>query len=170
MQKITPFLWFDKNAEEAMNFYVEVFNSSPYKKGKSKINYIARYEKGMKVPGAAEMEGKVITAEFELNGQKFMCLDGGPIFKFNESVSFYLKCEDQKEVDYFWEKLSAVDESEQCGWLKDKFGLSWQIIPKRLEELAGNKDPVKSKAVVNAMLKMKKIVVADLEKAYKGKK
>ncbi len=168
MQKITPFLWFDKNAEEAMNFYVEVYNGSPYKSEKSKINYIARYEKGVETPGAAEMEGKVITGEFELNGQKFMCLDGGPIFKFNESVSFFVECKDQKEVDYFWGKLSAVPESEQCGWVKDKFGLSWQIIPKRLMELLGDKDKEKSHRVANAMLKMKKIVVADLEKAYKG--
>ena len=167
MQKITPFLWFNQNAEEAMNFYVSVFNGSPYKKAESKINYIARYEKGMEVPGTNEMLGKVITAEFELNGQKFMCLDGGPIFKFTEAVSFYVNCEDQKEVDYFWKKLSAVAESEQCGWLKDKFGLSWQIIPKQLMKLAGDKDPVKSKRVVNAMLKMHKIVIKDLEKAYK---
>ena len=99
MQKITPFLWFDKNAEEAMMFYVDVFNGSPYKSGSSKIISIARYEKGIKAPQAAEMKGKVITGVFELNGQKFMCLDGGSIFKFNESVSFYVECQDQKEVD-----------------------------------------------------------------------
>jgi len=166
-QKITPFLWFDKNTEEAMNFYVDVFNKAPHKRGESKIVSIARYEKGMEVPGAAEMEGKVITAVFELAGQRFMALDGGPIFKFNESTSFYVECEDQEEVDYFWGKLSHVPESEQCGWLKDKYGLSWQIIPKQLDELAGDKNRVKAKAVVNAMLKMKKIVIADLLKAYK---
>lgn len=168
MQKIIPSLWFDKNCEEAMNYYVSVFNGSPHKSAESKINFIARYEKGLEAPGAAEMEGKVITAEFELNGQRFMALDGGPIFTFNESVSFIVTCEDQEEVDYFWEKLSHVPESEQCGWVKDKFGLSWQIIPKQLGELAGDKDPAKSKQVVNAMLKMKKIVIADLEKAYRG--
>jgi len=162
-QKITPFLWFDKNCEEAMKFYVDMFNGSPYKKGVSKINYIMRYEKGMEVPGATEMEGKVLTAEFELSGQKFMALDGGPTFKFTEGISFYVGCKDQVEVDYFWEKLSHFPESEQCGWLKDKFGLSWQIIPKRLDELAGDKDPVKVKKSVNAMLKMKKIIVADLQ-------
>ena len=168
MQKITPFLWFDTQAEEAMNFYVDVFNGSPYKRGDSKIISIARYEKGIEVPGAAEMAGKVITAVFELDGQRFMCLDGGPIFKFTESVSFYVECEDQKEVDYFWEKLSAIPESEQCGWIKDKFGLSWQIIPKQLGELAGDKDPVKAKRVVNAMLKMKKIDIEGLRKEHMG--
>ena len=98
-----------------------------------------------------------------------MALDGGPIFKFNESTSFYVECEDQKELDYFWNKLSAVPESEQCGWCKDKFGLSWQIIPKQMGELMGDPDPAKSKRVINAMLKMHKIIVADLQKAYDGK-
>jgi predicted 3-demethylubiquinone-9 3-methyltransferase (glyoxalase superfamily) len=170
MQKITPFLWFDKNSEEAMNFYVEVFNGSPHKSGESKIISIARYEKGMEAPGTAEMEGKVITAVFELAGQRFMALDGGPIFKFNESISLYVECQDQEEVDYFWEKLSAVPESEQCGWLKDKFGLSWQIIPKRLDDLAGDEDREKAHRVVNAMLTMKKINIKELERAYEGAK
>lgn len=169
MQKITPFLWFDKNAEEAMSFYIKIFNAAPYSSKNSKIISIARYEKGIEAPGAAEMEGKVITGVFELNGQRFMCLDGGPIFKFTEAISLFVDCKDQKEVDYFWGKLSAVPESEQCGWIKDKFGLSWQIIPKRLMELLQDKDPVKSKRVANAMLKMHKIIVADLEKAYEGK-
>ena len=151
-----------------MNFYIDVFSKAPYKRGESKIVSIARYEKGMEVPGAAEMEGKIITAVFELDGQRFMALDGGSIFKFTEAISLYVDCEDQKEVDYFWEKLSAVPESEQCGWLKDKFGLSWQIIPKQLEKLAGDKDHEKSKRVVNAMLKMKKIDIKDLEQAYRG--
>lgn len=168
MQKIIPFLWFNKNAEEAMNFYLQVFNGAPHKQEESKIISMARYEKGMEVPGMPEMEGKVITAWFELNGQKLMCLDGGPIFKFNESISLYVECEDQAEVDYFWEKLSAVPESEQCGWLKDKFGLSWQIIPKRLDELANDPDKEKAHRVVNAMLQMKKIVITDLEKAAEG--
>ena len=168
MQKIVPFLWLDKNCEEAINFYVSVFNGSPHKKANSKINQINRYEKGIDAPGVEEMEGKIINAEFELSGQKFMALDGGPMFKFNESVSFYVECEDQEEIDYFWEKLSAVPESEQCGWLKDKFGLSWQIIPRQLGKLAGDKDSEKSKRVVNAMLKMHKIIIKDLEKAYEG--
>ena len=168
MQKITPFLWFDNNAEEAMNFYVEVFNNAPYTNGESKITSIVRYEKGMEAPGTEQMIGKVTTGSFEIEGQKFMALDGGPIFKFNESVSLYVECEDQKEVDYFWEKLSAVPDSEQCGWLKDKYGLSWQIIPKRMEELVSDSDKEKSLRVVNAMLKMKKIEINELEKAYKG--
>ncbi len=166
--KITPSLWFDKNAEEAINFYVSVFSAAPRKSGNSSIISIARYEKGIEAPGMPEMEGKVLTAVFELNGQRFMALDGGPIFKFNESVSFQVECEDQAEVDYFWGKLSAVPESEQCGWLKDKYGLSWQIIPKRLTELVSDKDPAKARRVVNAMLQMKKINIADLERAYGG--
>lgn len=168
MQKITPFLWFDINAEEAMKFYVEVFNGSPNKSADSRIISIARYEKGIETPQAAEMKGKVITGVFELAGQKFMCLDGGPVFKFNESVSLHVECENQEDVDYFWEKLSAVPESEQCGWLKDKFGLSWQIIPKQLGELMSNPDKEKAKRVANAMLQMKKINIADLEKASRG--
>jgi predicted 3-demethylubiquinone-9 3-methyltransferase (glyoxalase superfamily) len=169
MDKITPSLWFDKQAEEAMHLYIDTFNRAPYKKEESRIVNITRYEKGMQAPGAEELEGKVITGIFELAGQRFMALDGGPIFKFNEATSFYVECQDQKEVDYFWNKLSAVPESEQCGWCKDKFGLSWQIIPKQLGELIGGPDPVKSKRVINAMLKMKKIIVADLQKAYEGK-
>ncbi len=168
MQKITPSLWFDKNCEEAINYYVDTFNNSPHKSGNSKIVSIARYEKGMEVPGGEEMTGKVITAIFELEGQRFMALDGGPIFKFNESVSFLVDCEDQEEVDYFWGKLSAVPESEQCGWLKDKFGLSWQIIPKRMGELLMDPDKEKSLRAMNAMLQMKKIDIAQLEKAYQG--
>jgi len=167
-QKITPSLWFDKNAEEAITMYVDVFNGAPNKKDESKIISIARYEQGMEAPGTAEMIGKVITAIFELAGQRFMALDGGPIFKFNEATSFLVECADQAEVDYFWEKLSAVPESEQCGWLKDKFGLSWQITPNRLGELLSDPDKDTSLRVMNAMLKMKKIDIAALEKAAAG--
>ena len=166
MNKITPFLWFDTQAEEGMNFYVDTFNGAPYKKQESKIVSITRYEKGMDAPGADALEGKVITGIFELAGQRFMALDGGPIFTFTEATSFYVECEDQKEVDYFWNKLSAVPESEQCGWLKDKYGLSWQIIPKQLGELMGDPDPVKAQRVMQAMLQMKKIDVAGLQRAY----
>src|SRR3989344_1745840 len=113
----------------------------------------------MEVPGMPEMEGKILTVVFELDGQKFMALDGGPIFKFTEATSFYVECKDQEEVDYFWGKLSSVPESEQCGWLKDKFGLSWQIIPRQLEELIDDPDKEKSRKVLNAMLQMKKIDV-----------
>ena len=166
MNKIVPCLWFDTQCEEAMNYYVDTFNEAPYKKEESRIISITRYEKGMDAPGAEQMEGKVITGIFELAGQRYMALDGGPVFKFTEAISFYVECADQKEVDYFWDKLSAVPEAEQCGWVKDKFGLSWQIIPKQLGELIGTPDPVKSRRVINAMLKMKKIVVADLQKAH----
>ena len=166
MQKIVPSLWFDKETEEAVNFYVSIFNGSPHKSLDSRIISITRYEKGMEVPGAEQMEGKVLTAIFELNGQRFMALDGGPFFKFNEAVSFYVECEDQDEVDYFWKKLSAVPEAEQCGWLKDKFGLSWQIIPKQMGELLGSPMRQKALAATNAMLKMKKIVIADLQRAF----
>ncbi len=165
-QKIVPSLWFDKETEEAVNFYVSVFNGSQHKGRDSKIISITRYEKGMEVPGADEMEGKILTAIFELNGQRFMALDGGPLFKFNEAVSFYVECEDQEEVDYFWNKLSAVPEAEQCGWLKDRFGLSWQIIPRQMGDLLGGPNKKKSMAATNAMLKMKKIVIADLQRAF----
>jgi predicted 3-demethylubiquinone-9 3-methyltransferase (glyoxalase superfamily) len=167
-QKIVPSLWFDTECEEAINFYIDVFNGSPNKDKESKIVSIMRYEKGMEAPGAEQMEGKIITAIFELAGQRFMALDGGPIFKFNESVSFYVECEDQAETDYFWNKLSAVTESEQCGWLKDKFSLSWQIVPRQLGELMNDPDKEKSLRVMNAMLQMKKIDVAELQKAYDG--
>lgn len=166
MQKISPFLWFDKEAEEAMNFYISVFAGSPHKSGDSRVTDIARYEEGMDVPGMPEMTGKVITATFELNGQRFMALDGGPAFKFTEAMSLHVECEDQKEVDYFWGKLSAVPEAEQCGWLKDRFGLSWQIIPRQLAELMGDPNHTKAMAATNAMLKMKKIVIADLKTAF----
>ena len=166
MQKIIPSLWFDKETEEAINFYISVFNGLPNKSGVSRIISIQRYEKGMEIPGGADMTGKVLTAIFELNGQRFMALDGGPIFKFNEAVSFYVECEDQKEVDYFWGKLCAVPESEQCGWLKDRYGLSWQIIPKQMGKLLGDPNRKKALAATNAMLRMKKIVIADLQKTF----
>jgi predicted 3-demethylubiquinone-9 3-methyltransferase (glyoxalase superfamily) len=161
MQKITPSLWFDKNAEEAMEYYIKVFNGSPYKKAESKIVTIKRYPDGIKEGPMAGMGGKVLTGIFELDGQSYMCLDGGPIFKFNESVSFMVSCKDQVEIDYFWEKLSAVPESEQCGWCKDKFGLSWQIAPENMGELV---EPPKA---LQAMLQMKKINIKELEEAGK---
>lgn len=167
-QKIVPCLWFDNSCEEAVNFYIETFNSSPNSSKNSKIISINRYEAGMETPGIEKMEGKVLTAIFELAGQKFMALDGGPVFNFNEAISLYVECADQDEVDYFSQKLSAVPESEICGWIKDKYGLSWQIIPKQLGELLTDPDKEKSHRVMNAMLKMKKIVIADLENAYNG--
>ncbi len=165
-QKIVPSLWFDKETEEAVNFYISVFNGSPHSLSESKIVSITRYEKGMETPGADEMLGKILTAIFELDGQRFMALDGGPYFKFNEAVSFYVECQDQDEVDYFWNRLSAVPESEQCGWLKDKFGLSWQIIPRQMGDLLSSPNRKKALAATNAMLQMKKIVIADLERAF----
>lgn len=160
-QKITPFLWFDNNAEEAMNFYTSIFKNS-------KIVSIQKYPEGSEDPHMKGMEGKVLTGIFELNGQEFMALDGGPLFKFNESISFYIECEDQAELDEYWNKLSAVPESEQCGWLKDKYGLSWQIVPKQMGEMMKNSDPEKSKRVMDAVLKMKKLDIAQLQKAYDG--
>ncbi|MHB8868051.1 MAG: VOC family protein [Thermoleophilia bacterium] len=164
--KIVPSLWFDTETEQAVNFYINVFNGSPRKTADSRIISITRYEKGMEVPGAEEMDGKILTAVFELAGQRFMALDGGPVFTFNEAVSFYVECEDQEEVDYFWDSLSAVPEAEQCGWLKDRFGLSWQIVPRQMGELLGNPDREKALAATNAMLKMKKIVIAELQTAF----
>jgi predicted 3-demethylubiquinone-9 3-methyltransferase (glyoxalase superfamily) len=159
IQKITPYLWFDKNAEEAINFYTSIFKDS-------KIVSIQRYPEGYSEGPLAGMEGKVINAIFELEGQQFMALDGGPIFEFNGSISFLVDCDTQEEVDYYWDKLSAVPEAEQCGWLKDKFGVSWQIIPKLLGELLSDPDPQKSKRVLDAMLVMKKIDCAGLQQAY----
>jgi predicted 3-demethylubiquinone-9 3-methyltransferase (glyoxalase superfamily) len=161
MQKITPFLWFDNNAEEAMNFYTSIFKNS-------RIVSIKHYPEGATEGPMKDMEGKVLTGVFELEGQRFMALDGGPVFKFTEATSFYVECETQVEVDYYWEKLSAYPESEQCGWLKDKFGLSWQIIPNALPKLMNDPDQEKANRVTQAMLKMKKIVIEDLKKAYEG--
>lgn len=168
MQKITPCLWFDMNCEEAVNYYIDTFNKSPNMKSHSKIISIQRYEEGMQTPGIESMVGKVLTAIFELNGQSFMALDGGPTFTLSEAVSFQIECEDQTEVDYFWDRSSAVPESEQCGWAKDRFGLSWQIVPKRLGELLSDPDKEKANRVLNAMLEMKKIDVEELERAGKG--
>ncbi|MGH7158340.1 MAG: VOC family protein [Candidatus Saccharimonadales bacterium] len=168
MQKISPSLWFDKECEEAVNFYIDTFNGAPGGKHNSKIITLQRYPEDKQVGPMKDMAGKVLTVIFELDGQRFMALDGGPVFKFNESVSFYVECENQEEVDYFWEKLSAVPQAEQCGWVKDEYGLSWQIVPKQLGELMGGPDKAKASRVMDAMLQMKKIVIKDLETAYKG--
>jgi len=161
MQKITPFLWFDDNAEEAVKFYTSAFKNS-------KIGKIARYdEAGEKASGRPK--GSVMTVEFELEGQEFIALNGGPIFKFTEAISFVVNCETQEEVDYYWEKLSASGKEVQCGWLTDKFGLSWQIVPTVLGELLGDKDAAKSQRVMQAMLKMVKLDIKKLKQAAKGK-
>ncbi len=160
-QKITPCLWFDMNAEEAMNYYVSVFpNSKIISTDKYPDESLDEHFKGM--------SGKIINGVFELNGQQFMCLDGGPVFKLSEAISFTVDCKDQEEVDYYWSKLSHVPESEQCGWCKDKFGMSWQIIPKQLAELMSGDDPEGVKRCTMAMMQMKKMDVDALEKAYKG--
>jgi len=154
MQKIIPFLWFDDNAEEAIQFYTSIFKNS-------KIGRITRY--GEAGPGP---KGTVMTATFQLEGQEFMALNGGPHFKFTEAISLFVNCETQQELDELWEKLSAGGEKGRCGWLKDKYGLSWQIIPKVLGELLADKDPKKSQRVMKAMLQMDKIDVNGLKQAY----
>jgi predicted 3-demethylubiquinone-9 3-methyltransferase (glyoxalase superfamily) len=164
MQKITPFLWFDREAEEASKFYTSIFKNS-------KIGRILRYgEKAAKISSSGRPAGSVLTVELEIEGQKFVALNGGPRFKFNESISFVVNCETQQEVDYFWEKLTANGgEESQCGWLKDKFGLSWQVVPTVLIDMLHDKDSEKSEGVTEAMLQMKKIDIEKLKAAYRGK-
>ncbi len=162
MQKITPFLWFDNQAEEAAKFYTSVFKNS-------KIGRILRYDEAS-AKAAGRPAGSVLTVEFEIEGQKFTALNGGPAFKFNESISFVLNCETQKEIDYFWEKLTADGgEESQCGWLKDKFGLSWQVTPTVLIDMLHDNDPEKAERVMKAMLQMQKIEIPKLKAAYGGK-
>ncbi len=157
MQKITPMLWFDTQAEEAANFYVSIFKDS-------KIINCSRY--GDTGPGP---KGSVMVAEFELNGQKFTALNGGPTFKFTEAISLVVNCESQEEVDYFWEKLTSDGGQEvECGWVKDKYGLSWQVTPNRLMEYLKDKDQEKVDRVMAAMMKMKKLDIATLDRAYEG--
>ena len=152
MQKITPFLWFDTQAEEAMKFYTSIFKNS-------KILST--------MPGP---DGKVMTGTFELNGQEFMALNAGPQFKFTEAISFFVNCENQEEVDYYWNKLiEGGGEESMCGWLKDKYGLSWQIIPKALGEMFGDKNRAKAGRAIQAMLQMKKIDMKKLQQAFEGK-
>ena len=154
MQKITPFLWFNGNAEEAMNFYTSIFKESS-------IVHISRISEGGPAP-----KGTVITGTFRLGQQEFMALNGGPMFSFTPAISFFVHCKDQQEVDHYWEKLSAGGEPQRCGWLKDKFGVSWQIIPEALGRLMGDKDPKKAKSVMEAMLKMNKLDIGELQRAY----
>ena len=161
MQKITPFLWFDNNAEEAVNFYVSLFKNS-------KVGKVTRYNEASS-KAAGRPEGSVMTMEFQLEGQNFSAINAGPHFKFTEAISFVVDCETQEEVDYFWGKLTADGGQEsQCAWLKDKYGLSWQIVPRVLIEMIGDKDPQKAQRVMEAMLQMKKIDIATLKKAYSG--
>jgi predicted 3-demethylubiquinone-9 3-methyltransferase (glyoxalase superfamily) len=154
MQKITPFLWFDANAEEAVAFYTSIFPNSSVQK-------IDRY--GKDSPG---IEGAVMTIAFSLNGQAFMALNGGPVYQFNPAISFVVTCEDQAEVDHYWEHLTDGGQEVQCGWLTDKYGVSWQIVPKALDEMLADPDPQKAYRVMQAMLKMVKLDIAELQKAY----
>lgn len=162
MQKITPSLWFDKEAEEAANLYVSLFKNS-------KILTVTRYPEGKEVEEVSgKKAGSVLTVEFELDGQKFLAFNAGPVFKFNESISFTIDCKDQEEVDHFWNGLIAGGgEESQCGWLKDKFGVSWQVVPKVLNELISSKEPGVAEKAMRAMLQMKKLDVKALEDAAK---
>ena len=160
-QKITPFLWFDDKAEEAAKFYCSIFKNS-------KVGGITRYDEEAAKPTGRPV-GSIMVVEFQLEGQEFVALNGGPLFKFNEAISFVVNCETQEEVDYFWEKLSAGGEESQCGWLTDKFGLSWQVVPIVLTELLQDKDAAKSQRVMKAMLQMDKIDIAALKQAYDQK-
>jgi predicted 3-demethylubiquinone-9 3-methyltransferase (glyoxalase superfamily) len=161
MQKITPFLWFDSQAEEAANYYVSIFKNS-------KITGVTRYgEAAAEVSGVAK--GTVMTVAFELDGQKFTALNGGRVFKFTEAVSFVVNCETQREIDEFWEKLSAGGEKGRCGWLKDKFGISWQVVPADLGEMLLDKDPRKSENMMKAILQMDKLDLQTLRSAYSAK-
>jgi predicted 3-demethylubiquinone-9 3-methyltransferase (glyoxalase superfamily) len=157
MRKITPFLWFDNNAEEAMNYYVSIFPNS-------RILGVSRF--GDAGPGP---KGTVMVGTFEIDGLNFMALNGGPSHKLTEAFSLLVNCETQEEVDELWEKLSAGGKKDRCGWVKDKFGLSWQIVPVALGQMMQDKDPEKSKRVMEAMLKMDKLDIGLLKKAYAGK-
>jgi len=162
IQKITPFLWFDNQAEEAVGFYTSIFRNS-------KIVSIARYgEEAAEVSGRPK--GSAMTVAFELEGQEFVALNGGPHFKFTEAISFVVNCRSQEEVDYYWEKLSigGDEKAQQCGWLKDKYGISWQIVPTVLVELLNDPDAEKSRSVMKALLQMKKIDIKALKRAYDG--
>jgi predicted 3-demethylubiquinone-9 3-methyltransferase (glyoxalase superfamily) len=156
MQKITPFLWFDNEAGEALEFYASVFKNT-------KIGNVSR------VGDARPGKDNVLVGSINIEGQEIMVMNAGPHFKFNEAISFFINCETQQEVDYFWDKLSAGGEKSRCGWLKDKFGLSWQVIPETLMKLMKDKDPEKAGRVMQKMMTMDKIVIKDLQDAYDGK-
>ncbi len=159
MQKITPCLWFDNNAEEAVKFYASIFPNS-------KIGTIARYGKSAaKVSGRPE--GSVMTIVFWINGQEFLALNGGPVFKFTEAISLMVRCKTQQEIDRYWKKLSKGGAEIECGWLKDKYGLSWQIVPEAMNRMMKSKDPQKTDRMMAALIQMKKLDLKRLEKAYK---
>jgi predicted 3-demethylubiquinone-9 3-methyltransferase (glyoxalase superfamily) len=154
--RITPFLWFDHQAEEAMHFYTSIFKNS-------KIGEVTRY--GEEGPGP---KGTVMSVTFELDGQEFYALNGGPMFKFSPAISLFVKCETQAEVDHFWDNLSEGGQIQQCGWLQDKYGVSWQIVPTVLGPMLADKNPEKARRVMHAMLQMKKLDIAGLERAYRS--
>jgi len=160
MQKITTHLWFDTQAEEAANFYVSVFKNA-------KLGPVSRYSQAgqeiHKMP-----VGSIMTVQFEIEGQTFLALNGGPLFQFNESISFMVNCETQEEIDYYWDKLSAVPEAEQCGWLKDKFGVSWQVVPTGMAEMLSDPDSAKTQRAMATFMQMKKIDLEQLKRAYNG--
>ena len=159
MKKITPFLWFDNKAEEAMKFYTSVFKNS-------KILGIKYWPDNNPFPEGSAMAGKVMTGTFELDGQQFYCMDAGPMFKFTEAISMFVSCNGQEEVDYFWEKLTADGgEESMCGWLKDKFGLSWQIIPEGWDALMNDPDPEKAQRAMQALMQMRKIDIEAIKQA-----
>ena len=162
LQRITPFLWFDHQAEEAAKFYVSIFKDS-------RITSVARYDDAA-AKAAGRPEGSVMTVAFELDEQELTALNGGPVFKFTEAISLVVNCQTQEEVDHFWSKLSAGGQDVQCGWLKDRFGVSWQVVPTVLSEMLQDKDPEKSKRVMAAMLKMRKISIEGLKHAYEGRR
>ena len=161
VQRISPFLWFDDHAEEAARFYVSIFKNS-------RIVSVARYD-DVSAKAAGRPAGSVMTVAFELEGQDFTALNGGPIFRFTEAISFVVSCDTQQEVDHFWEKLSAGGEEGQCGWLKDRFGVSWQVVPTVLSEMLQNEDAEKSRRVMAAILGMRKISIEGLRNAYRGR-
>ena len=158
MQKITPFLWFDDQAEEAANYYVSIFRNSS-------IGRIMRYDEAS-AKASGRPAGSVLTVSFQLDGVDFVALNGGPLFEFNESISFVVNCDTQDEIDYFWEKLAAGGAPGQCGWLKDKYGVSWQVVPASLGELVSGTDPAKSQRAMGELIKMTKIDIARLRQAY----
>jgi len=161
LQRITPFLWFDSQAEEAAKFYVSIFKNS-------RVVSTSRYDEEVS-RAAGRPKGSVMTVAFELDGQELMALNGGPLFKFTEAISLVVNCETQREVDHFWEKLSAGGQEVECGWLKDRFGVSWQVVPTILSQVLTGADPEKSRRAMSAMLKMKKFDIDALKRAYDGR-
>ncbi len=161
IQKITPFLWFDKQAEEAANFYVSIFRNS-------KITGVTHYDESS-AKASGQPAGSVMTVSFQLEGQDFVALNGGPVFTFTNAVSFVVNCDTQEEIDYYWDRLSDGGEVIECGWLKDRYGLAWQVTPAIWQEFLSDPDPEKAKRYMEALMKMKKLDIAELKRAWEGK-